>query len=166
MNGRRPLILTRAGYAGLQRYTAIWTGDNVSTDDHMLTGVRLVNSLGLSGMPNVGMDVGGFTATPPPCTPAGFRWAPSRRSSGPTRQSTLSQPNPGALVRPTRKPTATTFSYATTCCLTCTRRSTKPRRMACRYSARWLLITQMIRWCIPLIFRTNTSLGRVCWWRR
>ncbi|WP_245849662.1 glycoside hydrolase family 31 protein [Hymenobacter crusticola] len=74
MNGRRPLILTRAGYAGMQRYTAIWTGDNVSTDEHMLTGVRLVNSLGLSGMPNAGMDVGGFTATPPPTAELYTRW--------------------------------------------------------------------------------------------
>ncbi|PUZ30145.1 DUF4968 domain-containing protein [Chitinophaga costaii] len=57
----RPFILTRAGYAGLQRYTAIWTGDNRSEDDHMLAGVRLLNSLGLSGVAFTGMDIGGFT---------------------------------------------------------------------------------------------------------
>ncbi|MCC3155123.1 glycoside hydrolase family 31 protein [Hymenobacter sp. BT770] len=74
MGGRRPLILTRAGYAGLQRYTAIWTGDNVSTDDHMLAGVRLVNSLGLSGVANAGMDVGGFVASPPPTGELFTRW--------------------------------------------------------------------------------------------
>lgn len=59
--GKRPFILTRAGYAGLQRYSAIWTGDNRSEDSHMLLGVRLLNSLGLSGVPFTGMDVGGFT---------------------------------------------------------------------------------------------------------
>jgi alpha-glucosidase len=59
--GKRPFILTRSGYAGLQRYTAIWTGDNVATDEHMLLGVRLLNSLGLSGVPFTGMDIGGFT---------------------------------------------------------------------------------------------------------
>ena len=64
MNGRRPFILTRAGYAGLQRYTALWTGDNRSEDDHMMAGVRLVTSLGLSGVSFVGMDVGGFTGNP------------------------------------------------------------------------------------------------------
>lgn len=58
---KRPFILTRAGYAGLQRYTALWTGDNRSEDDHMLAGVRLLTSLGLSGMPFTGMDIGGFT---------------------------------------------------------------------------------------------------------
>jgi alpha-glucosidase len=63
---KRPFILTRAGYAGLQRYSAIWTGDNRSEDSHMLLGVRLLNSLGLSGVPFTGMDIGGFTggATP------------------------------------------------------------------------------------------------------
>ncbi|HEU4551207.1 MAG TPA: TIM-barrel domain-containing protein [Chitinophaga sp.] len=63
-NTERPFILTRAGYAGLQRYAAIWTGDNRSEDNHMLLGVRLLNSLGLSGVPFTGMDVGGFTGNP------------------------------------------------------------------------------------------------------
>ncbi|HNX43680.1 MAG TPA: glycoside hydrolase family 31 protein [Bacteroidales bacterium] len=56
----RPLVLTRAAFSGAQRYTAIWTGDNVSSDEHMLLGCRLVNSLGISGMPFCGTDVGGF----------------------------------------------------------------------------------------------------------
>ena len=60
----RPFVLTRAGYAGLQRYAAIWTGDNRSEDSHMLAGVRLINSLGLSGVSFTGMDVGGFTGNP------------------------------------------------------------------------------------------------------
>jgi alpha-glucosidase len=57
----RPFVLTRAGYAGLQRYSAIWTGDNRAEDSHMLLGVRLINSLGLSGVSFTGMDIGGFT---------------------------------------------------------------------------------------------------------
>ncbi len=61
ISAERPFILTRAGYAGLQRFTAIWTGDNRSEDSHMMAGVRLLNSLGLSGVPFSGMDVGGFT---------------------------------------------------------------------------------------------------------
>jgi alpha-glucosidase len=63
---KRPFILTRAGYAGLQRYSAIWTGDNRSEDSHMLLGVRLLNSLGVSGVPFTGMDVGGFAGNPAP----------------------------------------------------------------------------------------------------
>lgn len=64
LGNKRPFILTRAGYSGIQRYSAVWTGDNVSSDDHMMTGVRLLNSLGLAGVPYTGMDVGGFTGGP------------------------------------------------------------------------------------------------------
>ncbi|MBO9204278.1 MULTISPECIES: glycoside hydrolase family 31 protein [Niastella] len=61
---RRPFILSRSGYAGLQRYSAIWTGDNRAEEDHMLLGVRLLCNLGLAGIPFTGMDVGGFTGGP------------------------------------------------------------------------------------------------------
>ena len=62
LNGKRPFVLTRSGFAGIQRYSAVWTGDNTPTDDHLLLGVRLVNSLGISGVANCGVDVGGFSA--------------------------------------------------------------------------------------------------------
>jgi alpha-glucosidase len=68
----RPFILSRSGYAGLQRYTAIWTGDNRAEDDHMLQGVRLLNSLGLSGVSFTAMDIGGFTGNP--SIPLYTRW--------------------------------------------------------------------------------------------
>ncbi len=57
----RPFVLSRSGYAGLQRYAAVWTGDNRAEENHMLLGVRLINSLGISGVPFAGMDIGGFT---------------------------------------------------------------------------------------------------------
>jgi alpha-glucosidase len=57
---QRPFNLTRSGYAGVQRYSAVWTGDNVAYDAHMMTGVRLVNSMGLSGLAFTGYDIGGF----------------------------------------------------------------------------------------------------------
>lgn len=60
MNGKRPFNLTRSGFAGIQRYAAVWTGDNVSYDEHMLLGVRIVNSMGLSGVAFAGYDAGGF----------------------------------------------------------------------------------------------------------
>lgn len=66
LNGKRPFILTRAAYAGTQRYSAIWTGDNAATDEHMLFGQRLVNSLGLTGMSMIGVDIGGFMGDPTP----------------------------------------------------------------------------------------------------
>ncbi|RAJ85378.1 alpha-glucosidase [Chitinophaga dinghuensis] len=61
---KRPFLLTRAAYAGSQRYSAIWTGDNRAEEDHMLLGIRLLNSLGVSGFAFSGMDVGGFTGNP------------------------------------------------------------------------------------------------------
>jgi alpha-glucosidase len=66
LKGNRPFILNRAGYSGVQRYTATWTGDNVADSDHMICGVRLVNSLGLSGVAFAGFDVGGFAGDPSP----------------------------------------------------------------------------------------------------
>ncbi len=60
MNGNRAFILTRAGYSGVQRYSAMWTGDDTATDENMLLSVRMVNGLGLSGMPFVSYDIGGF----------------------------------------------------------------------------------------------------------
>ena len=66
LGGKRPFVLTRAAFSGIQRYSAIWTGDNVPSDDHMMLAVRLVNSMGLAGMAFAGSDIGGFSgdATP------------------------------------------------------------------------------------------------------
>ena len=61
LKGKRAFCLTRAAYSGIQRYSAVWTGDNVASDEHLLAGVRLLNSMGLTGMANVGCDVGGFS---------------------------------------------------------------------------------------------------------
>lgn len=69
---KRPFILTRSGFAGMQRFTALWTGDNRAEDDHMLAGVRLLASLGMSGVAFTGMDIGGFTGNPTPALYA--RW--------------------------------------------------------------------------------------------
>ncbi|MEI6460072.1 MAG: TIM-barrel domain-containing protein [Pseudomonadota bacterium] len=57
---RRPFVLVRAGFAGVQRYAAVWTGDNQAKDEHILLGVHLTNQLGLSGVPFTGADVGGY----------------------------------------------------------------------------------------------------------
>jgi alpha-glucosidase len=60
MKNRRPFNLTRSSYAGIQRYSAVWTGDNVAYDEHMMLGVRMVSSMGLAGIAFAGYDVGGF----------------------------------------------------------------------------------------------------------
>jgi alpha-glucosidase len=64
LNNKRPFILTRAAYAGIQRYSAVWTGDNSATEADMMMAVRMVNSLGVSGVSFTGPDMGGFIGTP------------------------------------------------------------------------------------------------------
>jgi len=59
-NGRRPFVLTRSFFAGVQRYSAVWSGDNMATNEGLLSGVLLNNQLGLSGIPFVGPDLGGY----------------------------------------------------------------------------------------------------------
>ncbi|MDB5008335.1 MAG: alpha-glucosidase, partial [Mucilaginibacter sp.] len=66
LGNKRPFVLTRAAYSGTQRYSAVWTGDNSAYDAHMLLGQRLVNSLGITGMSLVGVDIGGFSGDPTP----------------------------------------------------------------------------------------------------
>ena len=63
---KRPFVLTRSNYLGGQRYAATWTGDNYGTWEHMKLSVPMVITLGLSGQPFSGPDIGGFCndATP------------------------------------------------------------------------------------------------------
>lgn len=63
---RRPFVLTRAGFAGIQRYSAVWTGDNSSWWEHLEAEMPISMGLGLSGVSFTGADIGGFggDATP------------------------------------------------------------------------------------------------------
>jgi alpha-glucosidase len=63
---RRPFVLTRSSFLGGQRYAATWTGDNVSTWEHLYWSVPMALNMGLSGQPYCGPDVGGFAGTPSP----------------------------------------------------------------------------------------------------
>lgn len=60
LDGERPFVLTRAGYAGIQRYAAVWTGDNRSYWEHMELFMSMGMNLGLSGVSFTGADIGGF----------------------------------------------------------------------------------------------------------
>ena len=57
---QRPFVITRAAYAGIQRYSTMWTGDTNSTWEALALNVPMFTTLGLSGEPFVGSDVGGF----------------------------------------------------------------------------------------------------------
>ena len=56
----RPFVMTRASFAGGQRFAVTWTGDNNSTWDHLKLAVQQMLNLGLSGFSWSGADVPGF----------------------------------------------------------------------------------------------------------
>lgn len=60
----RPFVMTRASYAGGQRYAVTWTGDNSSTWDQLKLSVHQLINLGLSGFSYSAADVGGFAGGP------------------------------------------------------------------------------------------------------
>ena len=61
---QRPFVLTRAGYAGIQRYAAVWTGDAVSSWETLATTLPMMLNMALSGVAMVGSDVGGYSGNP------------------------------------------------------------------------------------------------------
>ncbi|HAV61964.1 MAG TPA: hypothetical protein DCY13_06325 [Verrucomicrobiales bacterium] len=69
---QRPFVITRAGWAGIQKHALVWTGDNSSTWQHFEDSLQTLLNLGLSGVPFCGCDAGGFLDN---CTPELFiRW--------------------------------------------------------------------------------------------
>lgn len=65
-DSKRPFVITRACYAGSQKYALTWTGDNHSIWMHLQMAVPQLLNLGLSGYAYAGTDVGGFGSD---CTP-------------------------------------------------------------------------------------------------
>jgi alpha-glucosidase len=62
----RPFVLTRATFAGGQRWAAVWPGDNTSDWNHLRATVPMFANMGLSGLALVGADIGGFAEAPTP----------------------------------------------------------------------------------------------------
>jgi alpha-glucosidase len=60
----RPLVISRSVWAGTQRYSMHWLGDNRSDWASLRNTVQLVLNMGLSGMAFTGPDTGGFDGTP------------------------------------------------------------------------------------------------------
>ncbi|MET0591313.1 MAG: TIM-barrel domain-containing protein [Polyangiaceae bacterium] len=63
---QRPFVLTRAGFSGVQRYAAVWTGDALSTWDHLAMTPSMLAGMSVSGLSFIGSDIGGFSGSPPP----------------------------------------------------------------------------------------------------
>jgi alpha-glucosidase len=63
-NGERPFVITRSGYAGLQKYTSVWTGDNIANWEHLVIANNQCQRLSVSGISFCGSDIGGFIGQP------------------------------------------------------------------------------------------------------
>ncbi len=63
--GLRPFVLSRAGTAGIQRYVQTWSGDNETSWHTLRYNIPMGLGLSLSGVPNIGHDVGGFSGPAP-----------------------------------------------------------------------------------------------------
>ncbi|KAL1918966.1 uncharacterized protein VTP21DRAFT_2347 [Calcarisporiella thermophila] len=61
---KRPFVLSRAFFAGSQRFGAIWTGDNMATWEHLKASTPMILTNGITGLPFSGADVGGFFGNP------------------------------------------------------------------------------------------------------
>ncbi len=59
-SNERGFSMTRATYAGGQRYSSVWTGDNMSLWSQMRMSISMNANLGISGFSFVGNDVSGF----------------------------------------------------------------------------------------------------------
>ncbi|GLR10476.1 alpha-glucosidase [Mixta theicola] len=62
---RRPYLISRSGCAGMQRYVQTWSGDNRTSWQTLRYNIRMGLGMSLSGLYNIGHDVGGFSGDRP-----------------------------------------------------------------------------------------------------
>lgn len=62
---KRPYLISRSGCAGMQRYVQTWSGDNRTSWQTLRYNIRMGLGMSLSGLYNVGHDVGGFSGDKP-----------------------------------------------------------------------------------------------------
>ncbi|KAM7538331.1 hypothetical protein Aperf_G00000060539 [Anoplocephala perfoliata] len=60
----RPFVLTRSFFAGSQRTSTVWTGDNGASWGHLQISTPMLLSLSMAGISFCGTDVGGFFGHP------------------------------------------------------------------------------------------------------
>jgi alpha-glucosidase len=61
---KRPFVLSRSGFSGLQRFSAVWTGDNIASWEHLWIANMQCQRLSVSGISFCGTDIGGFIGQP------------------------------------------------------------------------------------------------------
>jgi alpha-glucosidase len=70
---KRPFLVTRSGAVGMHRYVQTWSGDNYTSWETLRYNIKMGIGLALSGVSNVGHDVGGFSG-PRPDPELFLRW--------------------------------------------------------------------------------------------
>jgi alpha-glucosidase len=71
--GKIPFLVSRSGAAGMQRYAQTWSGDNYTSWKTLKWNIPMALGLAMSGVSNVGHDIGGF-AGPFPDPELFARW--------------------------------------------------------------------------------------------
>ncbi len=62
---RRPYLISRSGCPGMQRYVQTWSGDNRTFWKTLKYNIKMGVGMSLSGMYNLGHDIGGFAGDAP-----------------------------------------------------------------------------------------------------
>ncbi len=62
---KRPYLISRSGCPGMQRYVQTWSGDNRTSWKTLKYNIKMGLGLSLSGMYNIGHDIGGFAGDAP-----------------------------------------------------------------------------------------------------
>ncbi|MDR1827071.1 MAG: glycoside hydrolase family 31 protein [Methylobacteriaceae bacterium] len=73
---KRPFLVSRAGATGMHRYVQTWSGDNYTSWETVKYNIKMSIGLSLSGISNIGNDVGGFSG-PSPDPELFVRWVQS-----------------------------------------------------------------------------------------
>ncbi|WP_084243791.1 glycoside hydrolase family 31 protein [Planomicrobium okeanokoites] len=61
----RPYLISRSGSPGMQRYVQTWSGDNYTSWKSLKYNIKMGLGLSMSGIYNLGHDVGGFSGPAP-----------------------------------------------------------------------------------------------------
>jgi alpha-glucosidase len=64
-SGKRPYIVCRSGYSGIQQYAQTWAGDNLTCWDALKYNIATILGMSVSGVANQGCDIGGFYGPAP-----------------------------------------------------------------------------------------------------
>lgn len=62
---QRPYLISRSGTTGMQRYVQTWSGDNCTSWETLRYNIRMATGLSISGVSNIGHDIGGFSGPKP-----------------------------------------------------------------------------------------------------